>query len=310
MCDTEKVLTICLPTYNRALYLKKQLDFFVSEVEQFPDLLKKVNFIIADNSSEDNSASIIEEYNKKYKYFDYVVNEKNIGLIGNLNKLTHLANDEYIWFVGDDDELKNGIVMKVLNTLELYPDLNYILLNYNLLGAKAHSENLGYYKNSKNRALDIFKEMYGSLVFITSSVYKRKNIVSLKNHELSKKISAPMLYSFYSCSKGSIFITKDIWVYFNMGNASYKGLKNELKLKFEHYLPILISLEDFGYQKKLINNTIQSYLSSQSIAFFLYALVNFKNFRRMYKYVNHSLLSSIPVNLYSISKNLIYKSKN
>ena len=57
-------LSICIPTYNRAEYLKEALD---SIIKQINDTNRdKVEICISDNASEDNTKELIENYRKKH----------------------------------------------------------------------------------------------------------------------------------------------------------------------------------------------------------------------------------------------------
>ena len=73
------LISICIPTYNRASFLKDTLDSFVQE----PVFLstEKVEIIISDNCSEDNTAEIvfpyIQKFPQKIKYFKNKTNLKD-----------------------------------------------------------------------------------------------------------------------------------------------------------------------------------------------------------------------------------------
>jgi len=55
-------LTIAIPTYNRAIYLKNLLNCIVPQAE---DLCGLVQICISNNSSTDNTREIIADFKKK-----------------------------------------------------------------------------------------------------------------------------------------------------------------------------------------------------------------------------------------------------
>lgn len=71
------VLSICIPTYNRAYILDKSLQTLVCQ-----DIFQKTNeveIVISDNCSSDNTRSIVYKYINKYgDKIKYSVNQKNV----------------------------------------------------------------------------------------------------------------------------------------------------------------------------------------------------------------------------------------
>lgn len=70
------ILSICIPTYNRAEYLKNSIQSIISQ-EEFKD--GQVEIVISDNASSDETEDIVRPYAKKYKNIIYFRNEKNIN---------------------------------------------------------------------------------------------------------------------------------------------------------------------------------------------------------------------------------------
>lgn len=76
MTRTEQpLLSICIPTFNRARYLKKNIDSIVRQPE-FQD--GSVEIVVSDNVSEDATQALCESYAARFANFRYFRNEKNI----------------------------------------------------------------------------------------------------------------------------------------------------------------------------------------------------------------------------------------
>ena len=72
------LLSICIPTYNRAEFLKDALDSILRQINE--NNKDKVEICISDNASEDNTEELVEEYQKKSPIpIIYHKNEKNMG---------------------------------------------------------------------------------------------------------------------------------------------------------------------------------------------------------------------------------------
>lgn len=77
------LVSVVLPAYNAELYLKEAIDSVLSQT--FTDF----ELIILNDGSIDRTEEIILSYNDSR--IVYVKNEKNLGLIGTLNKGINLA---------------------------------------------------------------------------------------------------------------------------------------------------------------------------------------------------------------------------
>ena len=272
-----KKLTICIPTYNRLRFLEKQITFLKSEINQNKSLLDDIDFIVCDNASEDETDVFLKKLESKNDFFKCYINSDNLGIIGNVTKLLSLSKTDFVWFLSDDDELEKGALKNVINIISNHNNLNFIFLNLFVNGKKSFVPNNGLISNSKEVAIEIFNESYGSLVLISSCIYKRENLNKLKKHKFFNDLHSPLLYSLYCCSVGDIYISKTPLVNFRTGNASYSGLIRSVKYKFEGYVQILESSIDFGYSKKNIFDSVRKFMKNQNISYFIYMFLNFSN---------------------------------
>jgi len=103
--NIQPLVSICIPTYNSARFLRESLDSIVNQT--YPN--KEI--IISDNASTDETENITKEYVKKYK-IKYFRNEKNIGAETNFTRCIELANGEFIAIFHADDLYMPDIVQK------------------------------------------------------------------------------------------------------------------------------------------------------------------------------------------------------
>lgn len=103
------LLSLCIPTYNRSQYLKKSIDSIICQ-QEFLD--GKVEIVISDNASEDDTREVVDVYLKKYDNIFYqrnVVNvrDKNFPIVLSEahGTLRRLCNDTLIFLPGSLAEI-------------------------------------------------------------------------------------------------------------------------------------------------------------------------------------------------------------
>lgn len=120
------LLSICIPTYNRAQLLKTMLRSVLPQVKAFS---LEVELIVSDNCSNDETREIVEEA-RGLGPLRYYRNAKNEGAAANFVRLTYeLANGEFGWILPDDDLVRPYGVARVLSILKANPQVDYVFVN-------------------------------------------------------------------------------------------------------------------------------------------------------------------------------------
>jgi hypothetical protein len=121
------LLSICIPTYNRANRLRVMLQALLPQVV---NQASKVEVLISDNASMDRTIDRVDEA-KSVHPLRYSRNASNLGAIANILKLTtELARGEFVWVLGDDDLLLPNALSMVLDTLQAQSNLDAIYFNF------------------------------------------------------------------------------------------------------------------------------------------------------------------------------------
>lgn len=172
-----KLLAICIPTYNGGEYFKYNVNKLI-------DMSLKYNFdiCVSDNASTDDTEEYMLKLIAKYDFIKYHRNGKNMGVAYNFDYVLKMADTKYAWLLGDDDEiLENGLV-KVIEILTKYkPDICVV----NGYSGRKRVENIKskLYGDKNDVLSDIGEHMSWISTLIFSKVVNNKiNIKDIKDN--------------------------------------------------------------------------------------------------------------------------------
>ncbi|OFW35612.1 MAG: hypothetical protein A2074_04105 [Candidatus Aquicultor primus] len=127
----EKILTVAIPTYNRAKYLDLLLSGLLSQVE---DLRGWVDIVISDNCSTDGTREVVRRYSDAGLSLRYLRNQQNMGATWNTIRCFEEAQTKYVLVFGDDDILLDGTFKKLAQLLSNDDYGAVYLKSYSYLG--------------------------------------------------------------------------------------------------------------------------------------------------------------------------------
>ncbi len=105
-------ISIVVPNYNGEELLKKNLPVLLKAVEDYKN--GKIDVVVADDCSIDNSIQVIEEFIKEYKNLTLVKSEKNKGFSTNVNKGVRAATGEIVVLFNTDVIANNSFLDPLL----------------------------------------------------------------------------------------------------------------------------------------------------------------------------------------------------
>lgn len=124
------ILSINIPTYNRAEFLKDNIEIIISQVLE-ANKVKDIEINISDNASTDNTEDVCQLLKNKYKdiIINYTRNTSNLGPDVNFIKAMWMANGDYSILWGDDDYFKEGAIRYILSEIERNKEIGIFLSN-------------------------------------------------------------------------------------------------------------------------------------------------------------------------------------
>lgn len=134
------LVTIALPTYNRAQYLDR---FFSHHIDAFTARGIDFEILVSDNFSTDDTAEIVARWAKDEPRIRSVRQTENIGAYGNFLYSWRQARGEFAIWVGDDDLLVPDVVIDYLGRLSADPDLVMVQAPWMLIDETRDNAEIG-----------------------------------------------------------------------------------------------------------------------------------------------------------------------
>jgi glycosyltransferase involved in cell wall biosynthesis len=112
-----ELLSIAIPTRNRATYLRELLFSIEEPVKANRDLLNDIKIYVFDNASNDHTYDVVRNSNLNIAYQR---NNENIGVDANIYQAYSAMEGKYVWVIGDDEILAQNTLDLVLEMLKNY----------------------------------------------------------------------------------------------------------------------------------------------------------------------------------------------
>lgn len=112
----QELLSICIPTYNRARLLKLMLGVLGGQIQAVGK--EAVAIYISDNGSTDATPQVVEEFQKQTGIqVVYARNPTNLGISKNLLKVMAMGKGRFVWPLGDDEIVAENAVANLIKVL-------------------------------------------------------------------------------------------------------------------------------------------------------------------------------------------------
>ena len=129
MINKEPIITVYITNKNYGVYLEKAIKSVLKQS------FKKIELIIVDDGSSDNSREIIEKYKKK-KISKIIYNKKSIGLIKSSNIAIKAARGDYVIRLDADDYLDPNALSVLYSSITKDKNIALVYSDYYLIDNK------------------------------------------------------------------------------------------------------------------------------------------------------------------------------
>lgn len=109
-----KILSVCVPSYNMEHYLARNIESFL-----ISECIDKVEVIVVNDGSKDNTLKIAYEYKEKYPNTIVVIDKENGHYGSCVNAALNVATGKYFRIVDADDFVDGDSLKKLIADMEV-----------------------------------------------------------------------------------------------------------------------------------------------------------------------------------------------
>lgn len=126
--DLPKV-SVFMPVYNHAHFLRDSIESVLTQ--DYPNF----ELMLGDDASTDASPELVKDYAAKHPdKILYYINDKNLGITRNCNKLMEMCDGKYIAFTASDDIFLPGKLSRQVAFMESHPECVVSYTNAEIFG--------------------------------------------------------------------------------------------------------------------------------------------------------------------------------
>ncbi len=177
------LLSICIPTYNRA----DLLDYCLTNLAALKDCGKPIEVVISDNGSTDRTPDIVEAHRGRIPNLRLHRFPENRGAVANRLNVLRKAEGEFVTYLADDDTLLIDNLFHHVETLETQKDLVAIYADWIAWNDQEERELHRHYESVKefvsfgaDAPLDLLNFMLRQFLPPEIGVYRRELLVRVQ----------------------------------------------------------------------------------------------------------------------------------
>jgi len=218
------LLSITIPTYNRAKYLELCLNSLVDALPA--DYISNIEIIVLNNSSTDNTEDIILKAKKRLDLI-YIKNNINIGPDENFKKCIDVANGRYVWIFGDDDIFFKNSIQYILNLLKKSSQIGLIHLK-----AKNFQEDKEILNYSIKKptyieytiSSEFIKSVHTNITFISANIFNKSLLNNIQLNNIPNNNLGQVYWNLLVAIRGltNIYVNCNIFAARQFNSANYE----------------------------------------------------------------------------------------
>lgn len=235
---SDKLVSICMATYNGEMYLSQQLDSLISQT------YKNIEVVVQDDCSSDKTLEVLNEYKERLNLKIYQ-NEKNLGFMQNFESVLKKAEGDFIAICDQDDIWESDKIELLLHNIE---DSTLVYSDSMLIDENGNSLNQNFSSSLKNN----FITTKNPLAFLNDNCVSGHAMLFKK--DLLKYIFPFSQTVFFDAWIAANAATLDGVKYFNKPLVRYRQHGNNTLSKYNNKSKSVIDRISSKAQKKLENS--------------------------------------------------------
>ena len=303
-------ISVGVSTFNGEKTLERTLNSLENQT------FKNFSVYISDDRSTDNTIDIIKKFCERNKNFYYEINEKNLGMILNNNKVFKKSNSKYFAWLDQDDYRDKNFLKECYNTLEANPDASLVFPNTGVVYKK--EDILMHINTIKSLANeDDISKRYKNLLnnFHDTIIYSLIRSSSLRNTSLWTNINGSANRLIFELALDGKFVEVNKLLSFYSG----RGLKNRFNPSAEFFrqskyekkfyqLPFMILF--FSQLKDVFNKKLQYSTKLKIIHSLIFNFLKINFSKLLYRFFSMVFFGKIDNYTYKLILKIVPKNKD
>lgn len=215
-------VSVIIPNYNHAPYLKQRIDSVLAQTYQDFEL------IILDDRSPDNSREVIEQYRDNAKVSHIVYNEINSGTtFKQWERGINLAQGKYIWIAESDDWCEATLLETLVAGISTDPESvlayvqTYVVRGETIEKVSTHPR-MAEYVNGPDYITDYLSEEC-TIWNASMLLFRKENYARVSPEFTTYKMCGDWLFYIQMARQGKVFISGKVLNYFRNHDKDVSG---------------------------------------------------------------------------------------
>lgn len=243
-----KILSICIPSYNMEEYLHRCVDSMIVD-----EVLDQLEIIIVNDGSKDGTLAIANSYKERYPQSVVVVDKPNGHYGSCVNAALKVASGKYFRIVDADDWVDSKALVQVVSRLrEIDVDCLCTKYSFNYQDGVCRVEPLDA---PFDEVLDLNEYVVTKDCIHMHSLIYATNLLQRINYTQSEGIcytDMEYIYVPLSCSHTIYFMNISLYMYF-MGREGQSMDSSMIVKNNDHYLKIVEKIYSVHHSGMLFN---------------------------------------------------------
>lgn len=309
------LLSICIPTYNRARFLDECLLSISNAIKISGE---NVEVVVCDNFSPDHTAEIVNKYKSSIKNLVYHKNDETIFAEENFYLVGQLASGKYIWLIGDDDKIREDAVVEAFKQIKTNAPV--IISNFSLYSQNFVREIKPAKYDQKELTLkdhnDILVHFGTYLAFISGAIINKTLFYSIDKADYDRYKQYGLSF-FYTLCKSAVnqnigYINKPV-VQCRTGNSGNYDWVKYMIIGYDEAFKDLINI---GYNQQAVISAKKNFIKNEVVWYLLKLKADNQSLTYAYKELTNrykvnspymalcSIILNIPAGLFSVVRSV------
>lgn len=118
------LVSICVPAYNATRYIAETVRSILAQD------YSNIELLIQDNCSTDGTWEMLQDLAARHPQISIQQNGRNVGMVGNFNRVVNRACGEFVMVMGSDDLLEPAFARRCVETFAQYPQTDIVAANF------------------------------------------------------------------------------------------------------------------------------------------------------------------------------------